>query len=111
MAAAPRDSAISGGIAGSAATFAGTVQSATAPRWSHTIGAVIAPQATATTVTSHTPLGTGYASGTPLVRGRVTKIAATAANDSWKPGSSADEGIQASRTSAPTASACQRSRG
>ena len=30
----------------------------------------------------------GYASGTPATRGSTTKIAATAANDSWKPGSS-----------------------
>ena len=45
------------------------------------------------------------------MRGSTRKIAATAANDSWKPGSSADRGIQARSTSAPTASACQRSRG
>ena len=50
---------MSGGIAGSAATFAGTVQSATRPKWSHTIGAVTSPQATATTRTSQKPRGTG----------------------------------------------------
>ena len=45
------------------------------------------------------------------MRGSTRKIAATAAKDSWKPGSSADRGIHARSTSAPTASACQRSRG
>ena len=48
-----------------------------------------APHATATTKTSQRPRGTGYASGTPATRGSTTKIAATAANESWKPGSSA----------------------
>ena len=44
-------------------------------------------------------------------RGTATKIAATAANESWKPGSRSDVGIHASSTSAPTARKCQRSRG
>ena len=43
-------------------------------------------------------------------RGTATKIAATAANESWKPGSSSDVGIHAMSTSAPTARKCQRSR-
>ncbi len=69
------------------------------------------PHATATATRSHRPRGTGYASGTPETRGSTRKIAATAANESWKPGSSAEEGSQQRSTSAPTASACQRSRG
>ena len=48
IAAAASESPISGGIAGSAATFAGTVQSATVPKCSQTIGAVTTPHATAT---------------------------------------------------------------
>src|SRR5215211_6866309 len=59
IAAAASASPISGGIAGSAATFAGTVQTAIVPKWSHTIGAVTTPQATATTNTSHAPRGIG----------------------------------------------------
>ena len=110
-AAAASDSETSGGIAGSAATFAGTVQSATRPKWSQTIGAVTRPHAPATTRISQRRRLIGYASGTPDRRGTTTKIAATAANESWKPGSSADRGIHASRISAPTARACQRSRG
>ena len=39
------------------------------------------------------------------------KIAATAANESWNPGSSSDRGVQASSTTAPIAIACQRSLG
>ena len=59
IAAAASASPMSGGIAGSAATLAGTVQSASAPKWSQTIGAVTTPQATATTVTSQSRRGTG----------------------------------------------------
>ena len=44
-------------------------------------------------------------------RGTATKIAATAANESWKPGSSSAVGIHAMSTSAPTARKCQRSLG
>ena len=44
-------------------------------------------------------------------RGIVRKIAATAANESWKPGSSSDRGVQASSTTAPIAIVCQRSLG
>ena len=111
IAAAASASEMSGAMAGSAATFAGTVQSAIAPKWSQTIGAVTTPHAIATTKTSKGLRGTGYASGIPATRGSATKIAATAAKDSWKPGSSPELGIQARSTSAPTASACQRSRG
>ena len=39
------------------------------------------------------------------------KIAATAANESWKPGSSSERGVHASSTTAPTAIVCQRSLG
>jgi hypothetical protein len=59
IAAAARARPISGGIAGSATTFAGTVQTATAPKWSQTMGAVTAPQATATATRSQSPRGTG----------------------------------------------------
>ena len=59
IAAAASESEMSGGIAGSAATLAGTVQTATVPKWSHTIGAVTRPHAQATTSTSQSPRGTG----------------------------------------------------
>ena len=39
------------------------------------------------------------------------KIAATAANESWNPGSSSERGVHASSTTAPIAIVCQRSLG
>ena len=55
--------------------------------------------------------GSGEPASRTRVRGTAAKIAATAANESWNPGSKIDVGIQASRTSAPRARKCQRSRG
>ena len=81
------------------------------PNCSQRIGAVAAPQATETASTSRAAAGTGYPSSHRCIRGTTTKIAPTAANESWKPGSSRLAGVQASRTAAPRARKCHRSRG
>ena len=99
------------GIAGSASAFAGTVQSGIVPNWSQRIGAVTRPQAAEIPTTSTSQEGMGYPSCHRWRRGIVTKIAATAANESWKPGSRSDRGVQASSTTAPIAIVCQRSLG
>ena len=99
------------GIAGSASAFAGTVQSGIVPNCSHRIGAVTRPQAAEMPTTSTTFPGTGYPSCHRRRRGIVRKIAATAANESWNPGSRSDRGVQASSTTAPIAIVCQRSLG
>ena len=79
---------------------------------SQRIGAVASPQATEmleATSTQRTgprqPLQRRSSHGAPA------KIAATAANESWNPGSSSERGVQASSATAPSASTCQRSLG
>ena len=72
---------------------------------------MIAPHAAATATVTAAERGSGYPSSTRTRRGTSTKIAATAANESWKPGSSSEYGFQTRSTSAPSSSMYQRSRG
>jgi hypothetical protein len=46
-------------MTGSASAFAGTVQSGTAPNWSHRIGAVASPHANATATVAASIRGSG----------------------------------------------------
>ncbi len=88
-------------------TFAGTVTSEIWWNWNHVTGAVASPHAVETPATCASGRGTGYPSSARTTRGVTTKIAATAANESWKPASRSEYGFQARRTAAPTSSACQ----
>ena len=111
MTAAARPSPSSRGIAGSASAFAGTVHSGTTPNCSHRIGAVTRPQAPEMPTISTSFHGSGQPSRQRRSRGTVSRIAATAAKESWNPGSSSERGVHASSTSAPRASTCHRSLG
>src|SRR5439155_2275514 len=95
---------------GTAMTFAGTVTSEIWWNWSHVTGAVARPHAVDTPMSCASPWDTGYPSSARTTRGVTTKIAATAANESWKPASNSAYGFQPRSTAAPTSSACQRSR-
>src|SRR5215211_1177229 len=77
----------SGATAGQARALAGTEYTGTEPNWSHRIGAVAKPQPADTASTSASFVGTGYPSRRRPSAGTATKMAATAENDSWKPGS------------------------
>ncbi len=68
------------------------------------------PQAAEIATGARSREGSGYPSSTRWKRGTSRKIESTAANDSWKPGSSAFEGFQARSTIAATSSEYQRSR-
>ena len=89
-AASPRPS--NGATAGSASAFANTVQSGTRWKSSHRIGLVTVPQAIETAIAARSILGSrngrGRSSSRRSSQGTQTKIAPTAANESWKPGSS-----------------------
>ncbi len=61
--------------------------------------------------TSASFLGSGYPSSRRSSGGTRTKIAATAAKESWKPGSRRLYGFHASSTAAPSRRKYQRSRG
>ena len=95
---------------GTPTTFAGTVTSDTCRNCSHVMGAVARPHAVDTPMSWASRRGTGYPSSALTTRGETTKIEATAANESWNPASKTKAGFHASRTNAPTSSACQRSR-
>ncbi len=71
---------------GTATTFAGTVTSEIWWNWSHVTGAVARPHAVETPISCASPCETGYPSSARTTRGVTTKIAATAAKESWKPG-------------------------
>ena len=89
----------------------GPCRAGACPKWKRTIGAVASPHARRPPM--H-PQRLAVPESRPTTcehAGRATKIAATAANESWKPGSSTAVGIHARSTSAPTARKCQRSRG
>src|ERR671925_217290 len=83
----------------------------TEPNCVNRIGAVARPQADETATTSASDFGTGYPASPRSSRGTATKIAATAANESWKPASSSEYGFQASRIAAPRRRKYQRSLG
>src|SRR4029453_3223390 len=100
-----------GGTAGAASAFAGTVNKGTAWNCSQRIGAVATPHAADTATTPASLAGTGNPSSRPRSGGTSTKIAATAAKESWKPGSSSVYGFHARRTRAPRRKKCQRSTG
>jgi hypothetical protein len=78
-----------GATTGAAAAFAGTVRSGIWWNWSHEIGAVASPHAAETETVVRRARGPGYPSSSRPIRGARTKIAITAANESWKPGSRA----------------------
>jgi hypothetical protein len=83
----------------------------TAPKWRNAIGAVARPQAVDTATTSASGRGIGYPSSNRSRRGAPTKIATTAAKDSWNPGSRREYGFHASSTTAPASRKYHRSRG
>ena len=103
-------SASSTGIAGSARAFAGTPRSGKYPNSSQTIGAVTRLQPSETATPSCTLCGSSNGSSRRAILGTMVKIAATATNDSWKPGSYTSYGFQASNATAPSSSACHASR-
>ena len=82
-----------GATTGAAAAFAGTVSSGIAWNWNQQTGAVPRPQAAEIATGARSREGSGYPSSTRWKRGTSRKIESTAANDSWKPGSSAFVGI------------------
>src|SRR5687767_3953825 len=82
-----------------------------APKWSQRIGAVARPHAADTETIAASFAGSGYPSGRRSIRGTGRKIAATAAKESWKPGSSRLYGFQPRRTATPTRRKYQRSLG
>src|SRR6476469_741189 len=84
--AAANASARSGGTAGAASALAGTVRSGRAWNWSQSTGAVATPDAAETAITPASACGTGYPSNILRRRGTITKMAPTAAKESWKPG-------------------------
>src|SRR5215831_10710309 len=95
---------------GTATTFAGTVTREIWWNWNHVTGAVATPHAVETPISCANSWETGYPSSARTTRGVITKIDATAANESWKPASKRAYGFQPRSTAAPTSSACQRSR-
>ena len=99
-----------GATASVAAAFAGTVRSGTWWNWNHEIGAVASPHAAEIATAPRSQPGSGYPSSHSAKRGATRKIASTAANDSWKPGSRALYGLHASRTIAVTSRAWRASR-
>jgi hypothetical protein len=100
-----------GATTGAASAFAGIEYSGTTPNCMSRIGAVATPHAPETATTSARERGTGYPANDCCRRGTTTKIAATAANESWKPASSSEYGLQASRSAAPRSRKYQRSLG
>jgi hypothetical protein len=85
--------------------LAGTVSNGIWWNWNQEIGAVASPQADDTATPVRRPDGSGKPSSQFLKCGASRKIAKTAANESWKPGSSALYGLHASRAIAATTSA------
>src|SRR5436189_69162 len=69
------------------------------------------PHAPETATTSASECGTGYPANVCWRRGTTTKIAATAAKESWNPASSSEYGLHASRSAAPRSRKYQRSLG
>ena len=78
-----------GATASAAAAFAGTVTSGIWWNWNHEIGAVASPHTAEIATAPRSQPGSGYPSSHTVNRGARKKIASTAANESWKPGSSA----------------------
>ena len=98
------------GIAGSARALAGTPRTGRYPNWSHRIGAVSRLQPSETATPIRTLRGSGTGSRRRAIRGTIVKIAATAANESWKPGSKRLYGFQPSSATAATSRAYHASR-
>src|SRR5215216_1549869 len=90
------------GIAGSASAFAGMARIGSAANWNQRIGAVTIPQAVEIATTGRSARGSGYPSRRRMIGGATVKIAATAANDSWKPGSKTRYGFHARSATAPS---------
>ena len=80
-------SSSSGATTGAASAFAGTVSSGSAWNWSQRIGAVASPHAVETATHRRELAGQRVAlERRERAAARATKIATTAANESWKPG-------------------------